>query len=339
MAHDIYLDKCYFGREPAWHMLGNVNEEGSSATEALKAFEIETEYLQPLYYVVDGQIFETAFGMMVRDNGGATMLGFDEVSDLPLRQTWHNLPFKEIAKTWDEAEMPPVDTLGILGNTKGNRMFMTVRLPVVPIVGESYVPYLMFLYSLDGRMAHRYGTTFVRVVCANTLAMALSEGHTMKVRKNSNLLEILPTWFKGAWEGCEARFSAQAEALASLADIPMTDELVQQALEVAVPVGNLILTGDPDTDALREKRYESQLDVADRNRQQVLNCYYGEGETSVAGESANTAYHFYNAYIEWADHLAPARDEKNRAMSALIGAHASHKTNLAKWLLKLTQSN
>ena len=26
--------------EPAWHMLGTVNEEGSSATEALKAFEI-----------------------------------------------------------------------------------------------------------------------------------------------------------------------------------------------------------------------------------------------------------------------------------------------------------
>ena len=22
MGHDIYLDKCYFGREPAWHMLG-----------------------------------------------------------------------------------------------------------------------------------------------------------------------------------------------------------------------------------------------------------------------------------------------------------------------------
>lgn len=338
MGHDLYLDKCYFGREPGWHMLGNVNEEGATAVDALKGFGIATERLEPLYYIKDGQLFESAFGMMVRDNEGATMLGFDEVSDLPLRQTWHNIPFMEIAKMWDSSGMPVVDTLGILGNTKGNRMFMTVRLPVVPIANEDWVPYLMFLYSLDGRMAHRYGTTFVRVVCANTVAMAVDEGYTLKVRKNSNLLEILPQWLRGAWEGCEGRFAAQAEALTRLTNVSMTDELIAGALEVAVPVGNLIFTGDPDTDALREKRHESAKDCADRDRLQILERYYSTDETANMGALTGTAYHFYMAAVEWYDHFAPARDDKNRAMSALVGAHASHKANLAKHLLKLAKT-
>lgn len=337
MGHDLYLDKCYFGREPGWHSLGNVNEEGLTATEALRQFQIETEYFERLYYFRDGAAIESPFGMMVRNDPGA-LYGFSEVSDLPLRATWHNLPFDTIAKCWDEGGMPVVDTLGVLGSKKGNRLFITVKLPTVGIAGDEFVPYILWLYSLDGRTAHNYGYTFVRVVCANTVAMALSEGFTLKVRKNSNLLEDLPKWLRGAWESSEDRLTAHAAAVSTLTHLDMTEQMVQEALEVAVPVGNLILTGNREYDDLREKRYEQQLLIADRNRAQVLERYNSDDETAIMSVGNRwTAYHFYMAYIEWADHFAPARDDKNRAMSALVGAHAAHKANLAKHLLKLAK--
>ena len=82
----------------------------------------------------------------------------------------------------------------------------------------------MFLYSLDGRTAHRYGTTPVRW-SALTHGDGLESGYTHEGAQEQQPLENPADMVQGCVGRLEARFSAQAEALTSLASVSMTDEL------------------------------------------------------------------------------------------------------------------
>ena len=334
MSHDLYLGKCYTGREPAWHSLGIVNPEGMNAVPSYNQFGLTETRYEPLHFILpDGRTVTSEFGMMVRP--AENEYGWTIVSDVPMNKDWHTPSFLEVCEAWDQAGLPVIDTMGILNEKKGNRMFITVKLPTTEIVEEKYQPYLALFYCLDGRMAHRWGYTFVRVVCANTWAAALGEKEGIfKIRKNSNLLIDLPEWFEGAWSAAENRINIHRQAMEMLVRLPMTEELLQAALEVAVPVGSLIYTGSTKEDARREKQYKALESQAIAHRAAIMERYESKDEEAMYNDKAGTAYHLLGAYTEWADHKAPARSETSRALNAFAGIRAQRKQILAKWLLE-----
>lgn len=63
------------------------------------------------------------------------------------------------------------ETAGVLRG--GERVFILANLPTVNVLKEDYIPYLCFTNSFDGSASIVAALTPVRVVCANTLCMAL----------------------------------------------------------------------------------------------------------------------------------------------------------------------
>ena len=334
MSADLYENKCYTGREPAWHALGVVNPDGMAAVPSYEQFGITEARFEPLYFKLeDERAITSEFGMMVRP--AENEYGWTMVSDVPMHKDWNTPSFLEVCQAWDAAQLPVVDTLGILNEKKGNRMFVTVKLPTVEIVSEEYQPYLALFYCLDGRMAHRWGYTFVRVVCANTWAAALSEKEGIfKIRKNSNLLEDMEEWFGGAYHNAQEKVELHKVAMQDLVNLPMNVELLDAALEVAVPVSNLYLTGVASQDELRIRNNKSQEKQAVVHRAEILERYESKDVEADYGKYAHTAYHFLGAFTEWTDHFAPARNVHNRAMKAFTGTYAQRKVILTKWLLE-----
>ena len=86
--------------------------------------------------------------------------------------------------------------------------------------GDIVKPYVMLSNSHDGTQAVRMGFTPVRVVCNNTLSMAITDGRSQLVRVyhrgglKTNLEELRNTLNLGA-----ARFEATAEQYAKLAKV------------------------------------------------------------------------------------------------------------------------
>ncbi len=64
------------------------------------------------------------------------------------------------------------ETAGSLNN--GRRVWMLAKMPEVEIVGDKVEPYLVFTNNHDGKGAITVAVTPIRVVCQNTLALALN---------------------------------------------------------------------------------------------------------------------------------------------------------------------
>ena len=78
------------------------------------------------------------------------------------------------------------ETAGSLFN--GRRVFMLVRLPNQKLVGDDVENYMFFTNSHDGTSALLAGITNVRVVCNNTLQMAIEgASRTWKCHHTKNL--------------------------------------------------------------------------------------------------------------------------------------------------------
>lgn len=93
-------------------------------------------------------------------------------------------------------ETPMIETAGVLG--KGERMFVTAKMPNPMIIGGNDVieQYLLFTNTHDGSGAVTVLFTPIRVICQNTLNMALSGSknklifkHTLNVNKRLDLSE------------------------------------------------------------------------------------------------------------------------------------------------------
>ncbi len=67
------------------------------------------------------------------------------------------------------------DTAGTL--KRGRRVWVLARMESQTVLGDEVVPYLLFSNGHDGRHAVRVAITPIRVVCNNTLNLALSKAH------------------------------------------------------------------------------------------------------------------------------------------------------------------
>jgi phage/plasmid-like protein (TIGR03299 family) len=118
------------------------------------------------------------------------------------------------------------ETAGAIEN--GKRIWLLARLPVTiqPVKGDEVNPYLLLANGHDGSLMVHLTFTPIRVVCQNTLAMALVEGkrrvairHDRSLRKRLEeaavLLGLVNSTLKHArdlWRGMATRSMTEADA-------------------------------------------------------------------------------------------------------------------------------
>jgi len=165
MAHAI--ETMFYARKTPWHGLGVRVTEALSSEEALEKSDLDWNVVQQPIYTAQGQLIQN-YKANVRDKDNS-ILGV--VSDrYQIVQNYEAFEFTDNLL----GEGVKYETAGSLNI--GRRVWLLAKLPEKYIInGEKIEPYLVFSNSHDGSAAITVAMTPIRVVCQNTLNLALRQ--------------------------------------------------------------------------------------------------------------------------------------------------------------------
>jgi phage/plasmid-like protein (TIGR03299 family) len=207
------------------------------------------------------------------------------------------------------------------GSLRGGRqVFLTMKLPTTMQIGgvDPVDLYLVACNSHDGTSAFRLLVSPIRVVCANTQAIAIRRAQSsFSIRHTSGASgqieqarQALGLTFKYA-----ETFQAQADAMIAQA---MTDRQFRELIDAVWHVDD-----KADTSAKAGPSKRSQTIAA--NRRAVLVDLWRSSPTAEA--IRGTAWGAYQAITEYTDHFAPIGEKRNpgaaRAERAITSANVA----------------
>ena len=183
----------------------------------------------------------------------------------------------------------------------GSRVWMLAKLPgTVGSLGDATERFLLLTNSHDGSSALRMFFTPVRVVCQNTLNLALVQGQTegISIRHTSSALSRIEEARNalGLAHSYYERFGVEVQRLAAA---PFGDTQIAWLVKALFP-------GHPDETSMRTQRA----------RDKVVELFaYGRGHEPIRG----TAWAALNAVAEYVDHHRATRgvDDQARAEGRL----------------------
>lgn len=306
MAHEITVRadgraEAAFALTPAWHGLGVVLDHPMSSQEALTCGGLDWNVIQrPMGMIVPAEI-ETPEGPVtgqqiveipelmanVRED---TSLFLGDVSDR-YQVVQNREAFAFLDSLVDDGAMQFESAFSLSG---GKRVVLLGRLPQVDTVapGDEVKRYVLFGLHHDGTGGIKFGPVHERVVCANTYAIALSEGTTeeLTIRHTGKIQEKLAR-AREILAHANKRFDEQTELCQVLARHQMDHAEWSAYLDVLCPI---LDPRDPDWSDRRASAVEQTRDairMAWVNERQLM--------PSIAG----TAWAAYNAVGEHIDHL------------------------------------
>lgn len=191
--------------------------------------------------------------------------------------------------------------------------------------------FLLLSTACDGTMATTAQFTTVRVVCNNTLSMALSRksksGSVIRVTHRSEFDAEAVKSELGVGRGQFVQFMDAASALADkrLAAIDA------QELTIRLLAGKKI-------DAAKDAAATTAViqDVVDsKGYKAIMGLFNGSGLGSNLPTAKGTAWGWVNAVTQFVDYAAPARNQDNRMNSAWFGDGDDRKTEALELALAL----
>lgn len=160
------VETMFYTRVAPWHGLGTCVENAPGSQEALKVAGLDWKVVQKPIFTEEGQLVG-GFKANIRDRDNQ-ILGV--VTD-----RYRVVQNEEAFAFTDQllGEGVTYETAGSLQG--GRRTWILAKLPQRYIIsGDEITPYLVFMNSHDGTGAIKAAMTPIRVVCQNTLNLALS---------------------------------------------------------------------------------------------------------------------------------------------------------------------
>lgn len=218
MAHELHIDAAtgkasmFYVEQVPWHGLGWKLDKVATSAEAIKAANLDWNVNKYPLHVVSGRVSQPVpnrFAIVRQDQWGrkdCPVLGIVGGDYTPIQNREAFAFFDGIVGQGAAI----YHTAGALGY--GERVWILAKLPSQIIVTKEDVAdkYLLLANSHDGSSAVQVKFTPIRVVCQNTLTMALSSGprvrvaHTKQVRQRlqeaARLLGIINAQFDSIGE-------------------------------------------------------------------------------------------------------------------------------------------
>jgi phage/plasmid-like protein (TIGR03299 family) len=334
MAHEIDTTTgtaaVFVTGTPAWHRLGRVIAEAATSVEAIRLAGLDWEVEQwPLLACGRATAAEPA-GRYLPCPGTFANVRVDTGAVLGVVSRDYRIFQNRDAFDFMDAivgeGLARYETAGALKG--GRRVWMLARMPRdVYVTGDDVVqPYILLTNSHDGSMALRMVPTTVRVVCANTLNLALGrarhgeglsirhceslEGRVREARAKLGLLTERVEQFQDEARQLAACSLSDRQARTyfeqffptrpAAAPLP-TEELLDAILEAQQDHSSLVaqlLAGHQEEQTRTERRNARILEA-------VLESYHSRANEAL--DIAGTAWAAYNAVSGWADHQSRVR--------------------------------
>ncbi len=279
------VETMFYTREKPWHGLGVRVENALSSKDALIAAGLDWNVEQRKIYTEDGYAIPGYFAN-VRSSDHHT---------LGVVTKRYKIVQNHEAFAFTDALLGKGVRYETAGSLKGGRKtWILARLPKQYRLAEDItMPYLVFSNSHDGSAAIKVAMTPVRVVCNNTLNLALrdadriwSANHTGDI--DSKLEDARMTLFMA-----ENYMNELAEESTRLSRKRVSDAEVEEYIKMLLPIA----TNATETMEQNVKKMREDLKMR----------YYSAPDLQNIGKSQ---YRFINAVSDFATHAKPLRETR-----------------------------
>ncbi len=301
MAHNLFIrngkaSMFYVGETP-WHKLGTKLNHPATAKEAIQAAGLDYSVkLKPLKTVVNRKRIEIPnhFATVRTDTGD--ILGVVGSRYEPI-QNKDAFTFFDAIVGDDEAMY---HTAGVLG--KGERIWILAKLPgYIRVNKEDIVnKYLLLTNSHDGSSLARAKLTPIRVVCNNTLSVALfGSEQEVRIRHTANAKVKLEEAHKLL--GLTNHLYEQLDSIFNtMALKKITDKQLLDYVQTLIP-------SNPD----------AQYQTRNKNIREAILELHESGQG--AELSRGTLWGAFNAVTEFTDHVQHSKDSSKQLKSIWFG--------------------
>ena len=280
------VETMFYTREKPWHGLGTMVAEAPNSKDALRLAGLNWKVLQEPVYTENKELIQ-GYKANVRDTD-RKVLGV--VTDrYKVIQNEEAFAFTDTLL----GEGVRYETAGSL--QEGRRVWMLARLPREFIIGgERISPYMVFSNTHDGSGAVKTALTPIRVVCNNTLNLALRTAkrswsmiHTGdisgKIEEAKNTLLLADEYM-----------TALGQEFENLRKIKLSEKQVLDYIKILLPM--------EENYSLLQKRGVEKL------RADMKMRYFDAPDLNDVG---NNGYRFVNAVSDFATHSTPRRKTAN----------------------------
>ena len=280
------VETMFYTREKPWHGLGTMVAEAPNSKDALRLAGLNWKVLQEPVYTENEELIQ-GYKANVRDTD-RKVLGV--VTDrYKVIQNEEAFAFTDTLL----GEGVRYETAGSL--QEGRRVWMLARLPREFIIGgERISPYMVFSNTHDGSRAVKTALTPIRVVCNNTLNLALRTAkrswsmiHTGdisgKIEEPKNTLLLADEYMTSLGQEFE-----------DLRKIKLSEKQVLDYIKILLPM--------EENYSLLQKRGVEKL------RADMKMRYFDAPDLKDVG---NNGYRFVNAVSDFATHSTPRRKTAN----------------------------
>lgn len=280
------IETMFYTRTAPWHGLGTKVDEALTSKDALIYAGLDWQVLQEPVYTSAGELV-SGYKVNVRDTD-RNILGI--VSDR------YKIVQNEEAFSFTDAllgEGVKYETAGSIAN--GKIVWMLARMPQRYIIsGDAIEPYLVFSNTHDGSGAIRVAMTPIRVVCQNTLNLALSGAQrSWSARHTSNVLNRLDE-ARETLQLADKYMNRLGKAIDELNQKKLSDKKVISMIEELYPV----------SEDMKEMQKKNNL----KQQETLKACYFDAPDLQEVGKNG---YRFMNAVSDMSYHAKPLRQTKN----------------------------
>lgn len=210
MSHEF--ESGIFTKTPAWHGLGVVLDNPPTIQEALVKSGLDWNVGLKDLYTEDG--IKVSHKATYRETDGS-ILGCVGPKYFPMQ----NVDCFKWFEPFLETQEATIETAGSL--FKGRRVWVLAKIQrngMTILPGDTVEKYLLLSNSHDGSRAIKVGYNPIRVVCANTMAMAdrSALAQMLRVRHTAGAVETLNN-IRDIMNNIDAEFEATAEQYRHLA--------------------------------------------------------------------------------------------------------------------------
>ena len=278
------VESMVYTREKPWHGLGTKVEEAPTSADALRLAGLDWRVEQKNIQLCGGSKVP-GYKANVRSTDGK-VLGV--VSDrYRIVQNADAFEFTDSIIGGDVR----YETAGSLNG--GKKIWLLAKLSETEIAGDKTEPYLCFSNTHDGSGAVRVCMTPIRVVCNNTLNLALDSAKRAWSVRHTGSLQSKMHEARACLRMANTYMGALAEKADRMANTTITRDQLNRILDELFPV-------DEHTTE-REKQNIKKL------RDEYMVCYFAPDLVKFR----DTAWGAYNAMSDMITHNAPLRKTEN----------------------------
>lgn len=271
------VETMFYVRETPWHGLGTEIREAPASADALIAAGLDWIVEQRDVYSEDGSLIP-GYKVNIRSTDQAA-LGI--VSD-----HYKVVQNKDAFQFTDDllGEGVTYETAGSLQG--GKKVWMLARIPQRYIIaGDEITPYMVMMNSHDGSSGIKVAMTPIRVVCQNTLNLALNTAKRIWAAKHTENVMNRVCEARDTLLQAETYMAELGRGIDELSKIKLSDRKILEMMQELFPV----------SEDINEMQKKNNLRLLEDLKQR----YWDAPDLSHVGKNG---YRFINAVSDFATH-------------------------------------